>query len=104
MLNEEITELKALLAERDATERILRADNARLQMMVKRLLGDPERLARAFHNTYERLAPTFGYETRPDTREFEASSKNGQLMIAVSAEIARAALALGSETERADRT
>ena len=29
---------------------------------------EPEQLARRFHETYERLAPSFGYETRPDTR------------------------------------
>lgn len=44
-------------------------------------------LARFFHDTYERLAPDFGYETRQDTREFSPSSKNGQLMVAVCAEV-----------------
>lgn len=46
-----------------------------------------EVLARAFHDTYERLAPQFGYETREDTREFDPKSKNGRLMIAVCGEI-----------------
>ena len=44
-------------------------------------------LARFFHDTYERLAPDFGYETRQDTREFSPASKNGQLMVAVCAEV-----------------
>jgi hypothetical protein len=42
-----------------------------------------EHLARKFHEIYERLAPIFGYETREETREFDETSKNGQLMIAV---------------------
>lgn len=41
------------------------------------------RIAELFHNTYESLAPTFGYETREDTKEFDPESKNGKLMIAV---------------------
>jgi hypothetical protein len=53
-------------------------------------IGDPESIARAFHETYERLAPSFGYETR------EASAKpwgqvpenNRALMTAVAAEVA----------------
>jgi hypothetical protein len=43
----------------------------------------PETLARFFHETYETLAPGFGYETRPETREFNPESKNGRLMVAV---------------------
>lgn len=44
-------------------------------------------LAILFHDTYERLAPQFGYETRPETRTFSPSSKNGQLMRAVCEEL-----------------
>lgn len=47
--------------------------------------------AQKFHETYERLAPQFGYETRADTRQFESESKNRQLMIAVCGEIVREA-------------
>ncbi len=43
--------------------------------------------ARLFHDTYERLAPEFGYETRPDTKQFDPESPNGKLMIAVVSEI-----------------
>lgn len=46
-----------------------------------------DRLARSFHEAYERLAPSFGYETRTDTREFDPESQNGRLMIAVCAEL-----------------
>ena len=44
---------------------------------------DPEQLARRFHDIYEQLAPNFGYETRPETRNFDPESPNGKLMIAV---------------------
>ncbi len=44
-------------------------------------------LAILFHETYERLAPHFGYETRPETKAFDPASKNGKLMIATCGEI-----------------
>ena len=44
-------------------------------------------LAQLFHETYERLAPAFGYNTRFNTRVFEPVSRNGKLMIAVCTEI-----------------
>jgi hypothetical protein len=44
-------------------------------------------LAILFHETYERLAPSFGYETRTDTRVFDPQSKNGKLMVAVCREL-----------------
>jgi len=40
-----------------------------------------------FHETYERLAPSFGYETRKDTKEFDPNSPNGKLMVAVCREV-----------------
>lgn len=45
------------------------------------------KLAKLFHDTYERLAPSYGYETREETRQFDENSKNGQLMIATCNEI-----------------
>lgn len=42
-----------------------------------------EQFAELFHETYERLAPEFGYTTRTDTRRFDRGSHNGKLMIAV---------------------
>lgn len=44
-------------------------------------------IARQFHDTYERLAPSFGYETRSDTRSFDPDTPNGKLMTAVCQEI-----------------
>lgn len=52
--------------------------------------NDPLTLARLFHATYERLAPEYGYETRPDTKDFDPESKNGRLMVRVCAEISNA--------------
>jgi len=46
-----------------------------------------EQIARQFHDTYERLAPEYGYETRKDTKEFNPNSKNGKLMIRVCNEV-----------------
>ena len=44
-------------------------------------------LAVLFHNTYESLAPGFGYETRPDTKKFDPKTPNGKLMVAVAKEV-----------------
>jgi NTP pyrophosphatase (non-canonical NTP hydrolase) len=44
-------------------------------------------VARFFHDAYERMAPQFGYETRPDTKAFDPDSANGQLMQAVCREV-----------------
>lgn len=52
-------------------------------------LSAAERLARRFHEAYERLAPSFGYETRPDSAVpwEQVPQQNRALMIAVCAEI-----------------
>lgn len=44
---------------------------------------DGVEVAKAFHEAYEQLAPSFGYETRKETRAFDPESANGRLMIAV---------------------
>lgn len=51
--------------------------------------AEPEDVARFFHETYERLAPEFGYETRKDSAKpwSEVPEKNKQLMIAVATEV-----------------
>lgn len=46
------------------------------------------KIARLFHDTYEQLAPQYGYETRKDTKKFDPNSSNGKLMIAVCDKIA----------------
>jgi hypothetical protein len=48
-----------------------------------------ESLARRFHETYERLAPAFGYETRRASAVpwEEVPEQNRQLMLAVAAEL-----------------
>lgn len=52
-----------------------------------RKIAEEVELAILFHNTYERLAPKFGYETRLDTKSFDSNTPNGMLMIAVCKEI-----------------
>jgi len=56
-------------------------------------MSDAERWARLFHDTYETLAPEYGYETRPETREFDPTSSNGRLMMAVCANVVAELLA-----------
>jgi hypothetical protein len=50
---------------------------------------DAEILARRFHETYERLAPSFGYTTRPETAVpwEQVPAPNRQLMVAVCEEL-----------------
>lgn len=50
---------------------------------------DPETIARAFHDAYERLAPQFGYETREASAVpwDDVPENNRRLMTAVAAEI-----------------
>lgn len=50
-------------------------------------MSEEEKLARLFHEKYEKLALEFKYETREETREFDPSSPNGKLMIEVCREI-----------------
>jgi hypothetical protein len=47
----------------------------------------PLQLATLFHDKYETLAPTYGYETREETRNFNPESNNGKLMVQVCREI-----------------
>ncbi len=52
---------------------------------------DSEALAKLFHETYERLAPDYGYATRPETarswEEIPEDSPNKRLMMAVAGEV-----------------
>lgn len=56
----------------------------------------PEALARLFHETYENLAPSFGYETRKETRNFDPSSPKGKLMLAVAETVLKRLLPSGT--------
>jgi hypothetical protein len=62
--------------------------------------NDPLTLAQLFHATYERLAPEYGYETRPDTKDFDPESKNGRLMVRVCAEISNAVFCPSPATQQ----
>jgi hypothetical protein len=56
-----------------------------------------EQLARLFHETYERLAPQYDYETRRDTAVAweDVPERNRRLMVAVAGEVLRALQAEG---------
>jgi hypothetical protein len=49
----------------------------------------PLDLAKLFHETYDRMAPSFGCTTRSEPHQFNPDSPNGRLMIAVCEEILR---------------
>ena len=53
---------------------------------------EAEAVARLFHETYERLAPSFGYETRKASAVpwEDVPENNRRLMIAVAGEVSRA--------------
>lgn len=56
-----------------------------LASALERLLPDPETVAEWFHEAYERLAPSFGYETRRESAvPWEGVPEaNRRLMVAV---------------------
>ncbi len=66
---------------------LVRAWNRRGQIMTKE--EKAIELAKLFHETYERLAPDFGYETRKESRKkwYDVPEKNRKLMIAVAGHI-----------------
>lgn len=57
--------------------------------MESNLLMTPEELAQAFHESYERQAPNFGYKTREASAKpwADVPEQNKSLMIAVAAEV-----------------
>lgn len=46
-----------------------------------------EKAARKLHDTYEKIAPDYGYTTRRESRVFDPESPNGRLMLAVCAKV-----------------
>lgn len=44
-------------------------------------------ITKKFHDTYEKLASEYTYETREDTKAFDINSNNGKLMYATVNEI-----------------
>ena len=60
-------------------------------------------LAIFFHDTYERLAPQFGYVTRLETLVFDPTTPNGRLMIAVCNEVLEHLTMLEVEAEQRER-
>lgn len=62
----------------------LRRQNQRLTELDKVSAHD---LARRFHETYEKLAPEYGYNIRKETKSWDQYSPNGMLMQAVITEV-----------------
>lgn len=80
--------------------------NRQFSMVGEHHLSPPEmidtklqamRLAMTFHELYERSAPSHGYTTRTDTREFDPESPNGRLMTQVCMDLITGAYTLGDE-------
>lgn len=71
------------------------AAHQELAACVGELAAEPsieaDQLARLFHETYERLAPTFGYETRKASAVpwDDVPDQNKRLMVAVASEVLR---------------
>ena len=67
------------------TARIAELEAALAAERERRGSSSPEDIARRFHDAYERLAPQFGYSTRPESRrEWDELPQNlRDLMIAV---------------------
>ena len=55
---------------------------AAIDKAIEVVLSNPTKIARMFHDNYERLAPQYGYTTRSDTKEWDPKSVNAELMIA----------------------
>ncbi len=60
----------------------------------------PEQVARLFHEAYERLATSFGYETRKQSAVpwEDVPEPNKSLMVAVAGEVLAALAAAGADT------
>ena len=72
-----------------AKKGLLESDQAFSEHQGSRTMPDAEAVARLFHETYERLAPSFEYKTRPETAVLweNVPERNKRLMIAVAAEV-----------------
>lgn len=67
-------------------------------------MTEAESVARLFHETYEKLAPTFGYETRKESAVAwdDVPENNRSLMIAVAGEVIAAHVA-GVRADQAEK-
>lgn len=56
---------------------------------LRKVAAEAHALAQAFHSHYERLAPVFGYQTRPESRTAweEVPIRNRALMVFTAAEV-----------------
>lgn len=93
---DELTELRSKVASLTVRNRELAQELAdlkdwrtTLRKSLSEVEGSAEELARTFHETYERLAPSFSYETRKASAVpwHLVPANNRNLMIAVAAEV-----------------
>jgi hypothetical protein len=65
-------------------------------------MANAEQIAQAFHETYERLAPDFGYETREASAKpwAEVPEQNRSLMVAVVQALIDAGVILGVASQQ----
>lgn len=76
---------RALLGEGDIIEKAREMRRAEVMEWAASEKARPELVARAFHEAYEELAPSFGYETRRESAKpwAEVPEQNRNLMVAV---------------------
>lgn len=91
MVSERLPCAKQLIDDIDALDTItcLRCGKGPCALDREHSERSAEIIARAFHEAYERLAPTFSYETRNASRKpwADVPSNNKELMIAVAQEL-----------------
>lgn len=85
----DLPEFDKLHPETRARFRAMAADALRATPPGDGATGEAEALAQRFHEAYERLAPSFGYETRRESAKpwGEVPEQNRRLMVAVCAEL-----------------
>lgn len=76
---------RALLGEGDIIEKAYEMRRAEMAEWAAREKARPELVARKFHDTYEELALSFGYETQRESAKpwTEVPERNRNLMVAV---------------------
>ncbi len=95
-LQERVEEAERQLINATLREREARAERNDWKALAERRKEalEPERLAQAFHEAYEELAPQFGYKTREASAVpwADVPENNKRLMIATCERVARAAI------------
>jgi len=64
---------------------------------IEKAYPEAYKIARKFHELYESMAPSFGYETKEETKEFDPESSNGRLMACVCWEVVKESYLTGAQ-------